>query len=147
MERPSSVKSSARPPSTGGGKSLPVSQKAESKQRPTSGPAGKAKKKPMAGNKPTRAKSVTPKHESSVAPDLNLIEERAFLANRINTLELEAADDIYTPVQLEDNVLPDAANDIGSDATIRFLKAKLRVMQVCLKAEFILIDFTQNMYG
>lgn len=103
--------------------------KVQSKQRPQSGPTlpnkkveNVIKKKRPQSTKPTTRNKL-------LASPINLIEERATLADRINTLELEAADDVYTPTGMNDDVLPDVANDIGSDATIRFLKAKLRVMQ------------------
>merc|ERR1712226_1713963 len=102
-------------------------QKVTPKQRPSSGPTGKTKKKTNDAKK-TRPKSAATKQDSLVS-EMNLIDERATFANRIHVLETEAADEIYTPVELEENVLPDAANDMGSDATIRFLKAKLRVME------------------
>jgi len=102
-------------------------QKITPKQRPSSGPTGKTKKKTNDAKK-TRPKSAATKQDSLVS-EMNLIDERATFANRIHVLETEAADEIYTPVELEENVLPDAANDMGSDATIRFLKAKLRVME------------------
>lgn len=105
-----------------------TAKKNEVKQRPASGPSGKTKKK-QTETKPVRAKSGIQKQHEPVGSEMDLIEERAFFANRINAIEQEAADEIYTPVQLDDNVLPDVASDMGSDATIRFLKAKLRVMQ------------------
>lgn len=45
---------------------------------------------------------------------INLVEERAAFANRINTLELEAEDDFYTPTKLNDDVLPETASDLGA---------------------------------
>lgn len=45
---------------------------------------------------------------------LNIVKERAVFADRINTLELEAADDVYTPSQMNDGVLPEAANELSS---------------------------------
>ena len=45
---------------------------------------------------------------------LNIVKERAVFADRINTLELEAADDTYTPSQMNDGVLPEAASELSS---------------------------------
>lgn len=104
--------------------------KKQIKQRPVSGPS----RRPIsAGTSSQKKKEMKPRAQTSkgtrTQPSMNLIEERATLADRISTLELEAADDIYSPSNMNENVLPDVANDMGPDAIIRFLKAKLRVMQ------------------
>ena len=49
-------------------------------------------------------------HEISL---INLIEERALLADHISTLELEATDELYTPSNMNEEVLPEVASDIG----------------------------------
>jgi len=45
---------------------------------------------------------------------LNLVKERAVFADRINTMELEAEDDLYTPSHMNDDVLPEAASELSS---------------------------------
>ena len=45
---------------------------------------------------------------------LNLVKERAVFADRINTMELEAEDDLYTPSHMNDEVLPEAASELSS---------------------------------
>ena len=45
---------------------------------------------------------------------MELVKERAMFADRINTLELEAQDDMYTPTQMNDDVLPEAASELSS---------------------------------
>ena len=50
---------------------------------------------------------------------LNIVKERAAFADRINTLELEAADDIYTPSHMNEGVLPEAATELSS-GTFKF---------------------------
>jgi len=100
------------------------------KKRPVSGPTYGAKRESKASTRPKSSKDVSGRNKTlKESSPLNIVKERAVFADRINTLELEAADDVYTPSQMNDGVLPEAANELSSDATIRFLKAKLRVMQ------------------
>jgi len=106
---------------------LPAKKKLSVKKRPLSGPVTGAKKREMKQNGRSKT-SINTIHGKETSP-LNLVSDRAAFADRINTLEMEAADDLYTPSHLNEGVLPEAANELSSDATIRFLKAKLRVMQ------------------
>jgi len=105
----------------------PAKKKLSVKKRPLSGPVTGAKKREMKQNGRPKT-SINTIHGKETSP-LNLVSDRAAFADRINTLEIEAADDLYTPSHLNEGVLPEAANELSSDATIRFLKAKLRVMQ------------------
>ncbi|XP_066923165.1 testis-expressed protein 9-like [Clytia hemisphaerica] len=105
----------------------PAKKKLSVKKRPLSGPVTGAKKREMKQNGRPKT-SINTIHGKETSP-LNLVSDRAAFADRINTLEMEAADDLYTPSHLNEGVLPEAANELSSDATIRFLKAKLRVMQ------------------
>lgn len=108
------------------------SNKISVKKRPVSGPSYGAKREnSKASTRPKSSKDVTGyrKQLQKEPSPLNIVKERAAFADRINTLELEAADDIYTPSHMNEGVLPEAATELSSDATIRFLKAKLRVMQ------------------
>ncbi|XP_012553996.2 testis-expressed protein 9 isoform X1 [Hydra vulgaris] len=56
--------------------------------------------------------------------NISAIEERALFADHINNIEI--SNDSYTPSA--EDVIP-IISEIGSDASMRYLKAKLRVMQ------------------
>lgn len=116
--------------------SAATKQKSGVSVRPSSGTTGKQGSRPTSRAKRTRPKSKTASAPGSVAntpipPDhaaMDMLHDRITLANTISTLEDDARDDSYTTT-VDDNVLPVGAEDMGSEATIRFLKAKLRVMQ------------------
>lgn len=103
--------------------------------RPLSGTAGKQGSRSTSRTKKMRPKSKTASAPGSVAhtpvpndPTMDMLQDRITLANAISALEDDAQDDSYTTT-IDDNVLPVGAEEMGSEATIRFLKAKLRVMQ------------------
>ena len=59
-----------------------------------------------------RTQSSRGAHSHEISP-INLIEERTLLADHISTLELEAADELYTPSNMNEEVLPEVTRDIG----------------------------------
>ena len=59
-----------------------------------------------------RTQSSRRAHSHEISP-INLIEERTLLADHISTLELEAADELYTPSNMNEEVLPEVTSDIG----------------------------------
>ncbi|KAL2088418.1 hypothetical protein ACEWY4_015317 [Coilia grayii] len=83
--------------------------------------------KPVVGNKKTSQKT---KAVEMVAEDVALIEDFGdfSLANTISKIEGKLNDGVV-PEDIEDNVMPSVGEEMGSEAQIRFLKAKLRVMQ------------------
>jgi len=103
--------------------------------RPLSGATGRQGARAASRTKKTRPKSKTASAPGSVThtpvptdPTMEMLHDRITLANAISALEDDAQDDNYTAT-VDDNVLPVGAEEMGSEATIRFLKAKLRVMQ------------------
>lgn len=106
--------------------------KASNSSRPTSG------KRPPTGGKKKLSKPSTPSNAAddvAVPADTFLTSLQHQFSNLSTRLEQEggdgggSADFDNDAVYGGDDVLPQAASDMGSEATIRFLKAKLRVMQ------------------
>ncbi|XP_074090709.1 testis-expressed protein 9 [Macrotis lagotis] len=87
--------------------------------------------KPQSGNKGKRkTSSVKLKHIiMQTASDVALPEDfKDFsLKSTINKIEGKLEDDL--PEDIDDDIFPGLSEDIGTEAQIRFLKAKLRVMQ------------------
>ncbi|XP_065054910.1 testis-expressed protein 9-like [Rhopilema esculentum] len=124
--------------------------KSRTAQRPSSSQL-KPKKAPVQGrskshtgfNKTTRQGSASSSRPNSKASNpasfmtqkddsdlsMDLLQDRIELAHKISTLEQEMADEHYTPSRMNEEVIPEVANDMNPEAVIRFLKAKLRVMQ------------------
>lgn len=104
--------------------------------RPQSGTGTrKQETRPVSRTKKTRPKSKTASAPGSAKltpvpsdPLMDVLHDRISLANTISTLEDDAQDDSYRTT-FESDVLPVGAEDMGAEATIRFLKAKLRVLQ------------------
>ncbi|XP_076143094.1 testis-expressed protein 9 [Alosa pseudoharengus] len=85
--------------------------------------------------KPSKPLIVTKKRSQkkvseTVAEDVAIIEDYGdfSLVNTINNIEGKLNDGVV-PEDLEENVMPSVGEEMGSEAQIRFLKAKLRVMQ------------------
>ncbi|CAH3103780.1 unnamed protein product [Pocillopora meandrina] len=124
-------------PSSSALKQKPVGSKTTTTQiRPVSSAAGKQGSRPTSRTKKTRPKSKTASAPGSVPhtpvpsdDPIDMLQDRITLANTISTLENEAQDNNYTTTTTDNSVLPVGAEEMGSEATIRFLKAKLRVMQ------------------
>jgi len=120
------LKLSSRPPS-----SRPTS-KVENKSRQQSRPQSKTKKATV--NR-TRSRSGS-RGKSNIADDVAVPGDEAFMTDfkdfslqkTFSALEdkVDQGDDFLDD---EDDVLPSAAAEMGAEAQIRFLKAKLRVMQ------------------
>jgi len=66
-------------------------------------------------------------HDDEIS--VNLFNDRVDLANKISVIEQAMADEYYTPSGMNEDVLPTVANEMNPEAVVRFLKAKLRVMQ------------------
>ncbi|XP_058238308.1 testis-expressed protein 9 isoform X2 [Hemibagrus wyckioides] len=79
---------------------------------------------------PSAPRKTTQKKIPSVVDDVALPEDFTdfSLAKTISNLEGSVSDDV-TAEQPKDDVLPSAGEEMGAEAQIRFLKAKLRVMQ------------------
>lgn len=108
-------------------KSRPLS--AKDSKRPTS-KTKSARSRPKSAHS-GQGRQPSAKEENSVEVMMrreNLLEDRIQLANTISVLEGESEDTLYSS-EMTDDVLPEAAEDLSSEAVIRFLKAKLRVMQ------------------
>lgn len=106
--------------------------------RPLSVTTGKQGVRPASRTKKTRPKSKAASAPGSAThtpvliqsdDPMEMLHDRITLANTISALEDDAQDDSYTTTTIDDNVLPVGAEEMGAEATIRFLKAKLRVMQ------------------
>ncbi|XP_070536820.1 testis-expressed protein 9-like [Ptychodera flava] len=94
----------------------------------------KERRPPSQGKTPSRPNSRTKKPSSRArskasnisddvaVPDLSLTQTITNIEGQIDSGQLHADD-------IDDDILPQAAQDMGTEATIRFLKAKLRVMQ------------------
>ncbi|XP_063045144.1 testis-expressed protein 9 [Engraulis encrasicolus] len=82
--------------------------------------------KPIAGNKKTSQKS---KAIEMAAEDVAVVEDFGdfSLENTISNIEGKLKDGV-APTDVDDNVMPSVGEEMGSEAQIRFLKAKLRVM-------------------
>ncbi|KAL9985668.1 hypothetical protein ACROYT_G008094 [Oculina patagonica] len=99
--------------------------------------AGKQGTRPASRTKKTRPKSKTASAPGSATntpvpadrDPMEMLHDRITLANTISALEDDAQDDSYTTTTIDDNVLPAGAEEMGAEATIRYLKARLRVMQ------------------
>ncbi|MCJ8747218.1 hypothetical protein PDJAM_G00150880 [Pangasius djambal] len=87
--------------------------------------SGKLNRPPSAPRKTAQTKKKT-----TVAEDVAVPEDFTdfSLAKTISNMEGRVNDDV-TDEQLEDDVMPSAGEEMGAEAQIRFLKAKLRVMQ------------------
>lgn len=103
--------------------------------RPHSSSAGKQGTRPGSRTKKTRPKSKTTSAPGSVRhtpvpsdPMMDMLHDRITLANTISALEDDSQDGSYRTT-IDSSVLPVGAEEMGSEATIRFLKAKLRVLQ------------------
>ncbi|XP_068743873.1 testis-expressed protein 9-like isoform X3 [Montipora capricornis] len=103
--------------------------------RPHSSSAGKQGTRPGSRTKKTRPKSKTTSAPGSVRhtpvpsdPMMDMLHDRITLANTISALEDDCQDGSYRTT-IDSSVLPVGAEEMGSEATIRFLKAKLRVLQ------------------
>ncbi|EDO38569.1 predicted protein [Nematostella vectensis] len=95
-------------------------------KKPSARPKSKTTDRPRTTTPATSSRSAS---AASHTPETNnILQERINLATVISNMEDEAHDDSYTS-NLNNDVLPAGAEDMGSEATIRFLKAKLRVMQ------------------
>ncbi|XP_053319116.1 testis-expressed protein 9 [Spea bombifrons] len=94
--------------------------KSTSRSRPPSGTKGK--------KTPSRPVSRPP--DAQVADDVAVPADIAdfSLAKTISKIECKL-DEGHLPENTEDDVIPGISSDIGAEAQIRFLKAKLRVMQ------------------
>ncbi|XP_062405783.1 testis-expressed protein 9 [Sardina pilchardus] len=91
------------------------------------------KKSALKPSKPliaTKKRSQKTKVTKTVAEDVAIIEDYGdfSLVNTINNIEGKLNDGVV-PEDLEENVMPSVGEEMGSEAQIRFLKAKLRVMQ------------------
>ncbi|XP_048749432.2 testis-expressed protein 9-like isoform X2 [Ostrea edulis] len=118
----------------------------ESSLRPSSRPGSKLTNqiRPLSTNqsraqsktkKPVSAKSRPRSAKSNIADDVAVPDDTFMtdfknfsLQNTVANIEgqIDSGD---LPLDEDDDVLPQAAADMGTEATIRFLKAKLRVMQ------------------
>ncbi|GAA6081931.1 testis-expressed protein 9 [Tachysurus ichikawai] len=95
----------------------------------------KKSKKPLKLNRPPSApRKTAQKKIPSVVDDVAVPEDFSdfSLAKTISNLESKVNDDV-TDEQPEDDVMPSAGDEMGAEAQIRFLKAKLRVMEEELK--------------
>ncbi|XP_031557631.1 testis-expressed protein 9-like [Actinia tenebrosa] len=119
------------------GASIPMSKPGSTTPN-QSRPVSKNKKRPKSKTGvDNRPKSGAPRSKSAQKPSANnvvvddILAERINLATKISSLEDEAKDEsfITTTSYADDGILPTGAEDMGSEATIRFLKAKLHVMQ------------------
>ncbi|XP_053532445.1 testis-expressed protein 9 isoform X2 [Ictalurus punctatus] len=86
--------------------------------------AGKLNRPPSAPRKTAQKKTPTVVDDVAVPEDFTDFS----LAKTISNMERRVNDDV-TGEQPEDDVMPSAGEDMGAEAQIRFLKAKLRVMQ------------------
>ncbi|ROL52733.1 Testis-expressed protein 9 [Anabarilius grahami] len=84
--------------------------------------------KPGSGNKKNH--HVNRKATHTVVDDVAIPEDFGdfSLAKTISTIENRVSDDL-TEEHLQDDIMPSAGDEMGAEAQIRFLKAKLRVMQ------------------
>uniref|UniRef100_S4RJU4 Testis expressed 9 n=1 Tax=Petromyzon marinus TaxID=7757 RepID=S4RJU4_PETMA len=103
-----------------------IKSKAESKMTKLQRPVSATK-----GRKPIKARARTLESKNA-ADDVAVPEDftNFSLAKTINKIEGTLGDDLL-PAEADDDIMPSAANEMGADpeAQIRFLKAKLRVMQ------------------
>ncbi|KAB5525832.1 hypothetical protein PHYPO_G00144730 [Pangasianodon hypophthalmus] len=86
--------------------------------------SGKLNRPPSAPRKTAQKKKPTFAEDVAVPEDFTDFS----LAKTISNMEGRVNDDV-TDEQLEDDVMPSAGEEMGAEAQIRFLKAKLRVMQ------------------
>ena len=57
------------------------------------------------------------------AISVNLLQDRVDLANKISVIEQEMADEHYTPSKMNDDVIPDVANEMNpGEAFLLYLK-------------------------
>eukprot|EP00794_Sanderia_malayensis_P012911 gene12911-14242_t len=118
-------------------KSGQVKKKIPTSARGMSAPASnyKSKKATPSGSRPVSQAAKTSNQSPSLSQlnssdfTVDVFQERVNFANTISTLEQEMADENYMPSKLNDDVLPEVANEMNPEAVVRFLKAKLRVMQ------------------
>ncbi|XP_056121409.1 testis-expressed protein 9 [Rhinichthys klamathensis goyatoka] len=84
--------------------------------------------KPGSGNR--KNPHVNRKAPHTVVDDVAIPEDFGdfSLAKTISIIENRASDDL-TEEHLQDDIMPSAGDEMGAEAQIRFLKAKLRVMQ------------------
>nr|XP_032829871.1 testis-expressed protein 9 isoform X1 [Petromyzon marinus] len=101
-----------------------IKSKAESKMTKLQRPVSATK-----GRKPIKARARTLESKNA-ADDVAVPEDftNFSLAKTINKIEGTLGDDLL-PAEADDDIMPSAANEMGAEAQIRFLKAKLRVMQ------------------
>ncbi|XP_077993724.1 testis-expressed protein 9-like isoform X2 [Glandiceps talaboti] len=89
----------------------------QSQAKPPSRPSSRTKK---ASSRP-RSKATNISDDVAV-PDMSLTQTITNIEGQIDRGQ-------YQDDDMDDDILPQAAQDMGAEATIRFLKAKLRVMQ------------------
>ncbi|XP_050396349.1 testis-expressed protein 9 isoform X2 [Patella vulgata] len=89
-------------------------------------PQSQNKKPPSARNRSKVSAKINKADDVAVPDETFLTDFKDFsLTNTISNIEGQP----YHSDDEDDDILPQAAADMGSEATIRFLKAKLRVMQ------------------
>lgn len=113
---PNEDNSSSKPPSRPGSKLTNQTRPQSNTRKPTSAKSRQKSKSNIADNVAVPETFMTDFKDFSIDNTVSNIE------GRIERGDLSLND-------TEDDVIPQAANDMGSEATIRFLKAKLRVMQ------------------
>ncbi|CAN0261152.1 unnamed protein product [Lampetra fluviatilis] len=101
-----------------------IKSKGESKMTKLQRPVSATK-----GRKPIKVRARTLESKNA-ADDVAVPEDftNFSLAKTINKIEGTLGDDLL-PAEADDDIMPSAANEMGAEAQIRFLKAKLRVMQ------------------
>lgn len=62
---------------------------------------------------------------------MNLLQDRIHLANKISVLEQEMADEYYTPSRMNEDVIPDVANEMNPG--IRFISIFVLLFFIFLK--------------
>ncbi|XP_051992476.1 testis-expressed protein 9-like [Xyrauchen texanus] len=105
-----------------------LKQEHPSKQPTTKAMRSKTSAKP---NKPgSGSKKNIQKASQTVVDDVAIPEDFGdfSLAKTISIIEDKMSDDV-TDEDLQDDIMPSAGDEMGAEAQIRFLKAKLRVMQ------------------
>ncbi|KAK6476794.1 testis-expressed protein 9-like [Huso huso] len=105
----------------------------KSMKQPSAKALNKTNSKPTGQNRPpsgNKIKKVSKTAEIHTADDVAVLEDFAdfSLAKTINKIEGQLEEDAIAD-DAEDDVIPSVGIEMGSEAQIRFLKAKLRVMQ------------------